>query len=65
MKTKVNQPPSLPQSANNEQSLAPQQLWHQLNKEQQQAVLQSIRQICWQMIQATTRQRQEVAHGNQ
>ena len=65
MKTKVNQPPILPQSASNEQSLAPQQLWQHLNKEQQQAVLQSIRQICWQMIQATALQRQEVAHGNQ
>jgi hypothetical protein len=27
--------------------------------------LQSISQICWQMMQATVPQRQEVAHGKQ
>ena len=65
MKTKVNYPLILPQSANNEQSLAPQQLWQHLNKEQQQALLQSISQICWQLLQASTPQRREVAHEQQ
>lgn len=62
MKTKVNHPPIPRQSANNEQSLAPQQLWQHLNKKQQQALLQSISQICWQLVQATAPQRQEVRH---
>lgn len=62
MKTKINQPPILPQSASNEQSLPPQQLWQHLKQKQQQALLQSISQICWQLVQATAPQRQEVRH---
>lgn len=64
MKTRISFPPIVPPSTNNEQNLAPQQLWQHLNKEQQQAVLRSMTQICWQIMQSTPQQ-EEVAHANQ
>lgn len=65
MKTKVNDPPIPSQSANNQQNLAPHQLWQHLNQAQQQAALRSIAQICWQRMQVTVPQQQEVAHAKQ